>query len=136
MFWVSSWFPTSPDKWAVFVVAGCILGLIAAKVVWRTWLASKGGYCTSLRGPDRRLALNFDKSDRKVVRGCGNHVFLCLGGHGLPLFAQNYFGLQTNPKKVPWNWIGNSFSFSHLVLGLSDRHVTLHALRKLFFCVT
>ncbi len=30
MFWISSWFPTSPDKWAVFVVAGCILGLIAA----------------------------------------------------------------------------------------------------------
>ena len=30
MFWISSWFPTSADEWAIFVVAGCILGLIVA----------------------------------------------------------------------------------------------------------
>jgi hypothetical protein len=36
MFWVSSWFPTSPDKWAVFVVAGCILGLIAAHLAQKS----------------------------------------------------------------------------------------------------
>ncbi|MEY8118893.1 hypothetical protein AB9F26_11575 [Falsihalocynthiibacter sp. BN13B15] len=30
IYWVSSWFPVSADRWAVFTVAGCILGLIAA----------------------------------------------------------------------------------------------------------
>jgi hypothetical protein len=30
IFWISSWFPTAPDRDAIFVAAGCILGLIAA----------------------------------------------------------------------------------------------------------
>ena len=30
LFWISSWFPASAGKWAIFVAAGCILGLIAA----------------------------------------------------------------------------------------------------------
>lgn len=30
IFWISSWFPTAPDRGAIFVAAGCILGLIAA----------------------------------------------------------------------------------------------------------
>ena len=44
MFWISSWFPTSPDKWAICIVAGCILGLIAAHLAQKrvgelSWLA-------------------------------------------------------------------------------------------------
>ena len=30
LFWLSSWFPTAPDRGAVFVAVGCTLGLIAA----------------------------------------------------------------------------------------------------------
>ena len=30
IFWISSWFPISADRWAMFVVTGCILGLVAA----------------------------------------------------------------------------------------------------------
>gem|GEM_PF-2199925 len=33
LFWISSWFPTSADKWAILVVVGCILGLITAHLV-------------------------------------------------------------------------------------------------------
>lgn len=30
IFWISSWFPTAPERGAIFAVAGCILGLAAA----------------------------------------------------------------------------------------------------------
>ncbi len=36
MFWISSWFPTSPDKWAVCVVIGCVLGLITAHLAQKS----------------------------------------------------------------------------------------------------
>jgi hypothetical protein len=35
VFWISSWFPTSADKGAVTVAAGCVLGLIVTYLVQR-----------------------------------------------------------------------------------------------------
>lgn len=55
-------------------------------------MASKGDFGASFRRSDQRCALHLDESERKNVRGCGNHVFLCLGAYGLSLFGQDHFG--------------------------------------------
>lgn len=36
VFWISSWFPASFERWAVFVVAICILGLLSALLAQRS----------------------------------------------------------------------------------------------------
>ena len=35
IFWISSWFPASLDRWAVFAIAICILGLLSALLAQR-----------------------------------------------------------------------------------------------------
>lgn len=36
VFWITSWFPASLDRWAVFAVALCILGLLSALLAQRS----------------------------------------------------------------------------------------------------
>ncbi|AML51072.1 hypothetical protein RC74_07110 [Falsihalocynthiibacter arcticus] len=103
MFWVSSWFPTSPDKWAVFVVAGCILGLIAAHLAqkslgergWPAKATSALAFAVLIGG---LLLILIRVTERSTV-DAGITFFFVLGGMGYLFLVRTILDPRQTPKR-------------------------------------
>jgi hypothetical protein len=103
MFWVSSWFPTSPDKWAVFVVAGCILGLIAAHLAqkplgergWPAKATSALAVVVLIGG----LVFILMRVSEKTSVDAGITFFFVLGGMGYLFLVRTILDPRQSPKR-------------------------------------
>jgi hypothetical protein len=103
MFWVSSWFPTSPDKWDACVAAVSIFGLIAAHLAqkrigelsWPAKATSALAYAVLIGG------LNFiltRVTERSPV-DAGNTFFFVFGGMGYLFLVRTILAPRQTQKR-------------------------------------
>lgn len=129
MFWISSWFPTSPDTWAVCGVAGCVLGLIAAHFaqkrvgerIWPAKAASALAFVVLICGA---LFILMRVSERTSV-DAGITFFFVLGLLGYVFLVRTILDPRQNPNRYRgtglvvlsllaiWSWASAIGMYSH-----------------------
>lgn len=103
VFWISGWFPTSPDKWAVLGVAGCILGLIAAHLAqkrvgergWPARVVTALAFMVLIGG----LFFILMRVSEKTSVDAGITFFYVLGGMGYLFLVRTILDPRQSPKR-------------------------------------
>ncbi len=117
IFWISSWFPTSPDKWNFVVVTFCTLGLIAAHLAqkplgergWPAKMTSALAYIVLIGGA---FFVLMRWTERTPVDG-GITFFFVLGGTGYLFLIRTIL----DPRKTSNRYLGTgSVALSLLAL--------------------